>query len=162
MFKSIYHLFFGKKFEFYSPYDLEEAIFRLEALLPQENPEAKNVGDINIEVLDSYTYRFKGKRRIDKSNYVWVAGRLYNDRNGVHVKGLTYVDALTRLSVCMLIGGGLFVTLLIIYQELSLIWVLWIAGSILFSVSYAREPQHIYELCYEALGKSKEKNIEGV
>lgn len=119
MFKATYPLFFGKPFEFYSAYSIEEATRQLHIhsqrhkRKPLSWRKTYQLLLVEVDENDKNTYHFKGNQEVGKNFYVIFSGDLYRRPSGIAIKGAARPGFLTLIfPLIFLIGwSSLFISL---------------------------------------------------
>lgn len=97
MFKAIYHLFFGKRFEFYLDCTLEDAIFRLRTLHQKgyKTLRGKKTNERSLSITPDY--HFQCQENFGENINIFCKGCLQQHGTGVSVAGQTYLGVFSRI-----------------------------------------------------------------
>lgn len=140
MFKAIYHLFFGKPFEFYSRYTFKETYQRLYDLSQRDKREIpiwrrpKYYLLVEFEHLDSNPYFFHADREEGRNLLIIAEGLVEQNTTGVKVSGVVRLGKFTILfplifqviwaTLLIHLTGGYQSTLLKLYVFPSVVFTL--------------------------------------
>lgn len=165
MFKAISHLFFGKRFEFYSPYSLTETYQRLQDLSERDKRKPsiwrrkRFYLFIKMETVDLGLFRFCADRDVGRNLIIIGNGTVRQDASGVHVKGVVRIGTFTLgFTAVWLIFWFAIWSQFTFVQDIMHI-PLFGAVAISLLLIFCKQAQNkMYNQLHIALGKSKKKN----
>jgi len=174
MFKAIYHLFFGKPINLYSPYTLDETYEQLENASKRAkhkpSPWRRIRGFITrqhrhfllvtLEAIDSHAYGFQAHRDVSGGIRISVRGEVKDDESDVMVTGIVRVNIFTLIMLLLwlvLLIVILVVTIRTPFRVIPLFYTLILSVYIL-SIKVSQNRMH--NTIHAILGKSKKKNSE--
>lgn len=178
MFKAIYHLLFGKRFEFDTTYTLHEVHERLQALSERDHAKLpfwkskRRLLRVRMERMDKQSFWFKGDRNKGRNLLTVAEGVVTQNISGVHIKGkvhhgwLTLVILAPPTIIWMAFCLGLLLSILSIpttaIEVKALVLIpIFLAVAISMPWWILKDAQNqLYNQIHDALEKSKRKNIE--
>jgi hypothetical protein len=176
MFNALYHLFFGKPINFYSPYTLNETAKRLRDASERDKRKptiwcfiwilftgkGRNFKLIKLETINLQSYRFHVTRDVDKSTRINTHGEVQEDNSGVRVTGFVQINLVSRFLMLFWLVLWIAIAILLIFfttqspfRFFPFLYVLMGIGIVL---SNKHDQNKMYNQIHETLGKSKKKN----
>lgn len=161
--KTIYHLFMGKRFEFYSPYSISEIHERLEPMADQ-NPSFVHIEQkslkLQIHEKSEKVFRFSG----GKSLVAMVHVIAHQEPSGVHVTGRVTIQpfmvflmmiwlSLTLLTILVGIASPIDTN----NRIMSIMPVLMTCCTLFFLAQSIYAQHNLHKMIQNKLGKSKRK-----
>lgn len=167
MFTTTTELFFGKSFEFYSPYTLDETYQRLQDASERDKQKPaiwrkkRYYLLITFDSVTSKSYRFHADRDAGRNLIIIANGLVSEDYDGVKVTGVVSIGKFTLgfMLFWLIMWLGIttsfgFSTNLQFFPFFGIL----VVGMLLLTCKQYQN--NMYNQMQEILGKSKKKNIE--
>ena len=165
MFKAIYHLFAGKRFDFDSPYSLDETYRRLYDLSERDKrnihiwQQPRYYLLVEFESLNHSQYRFHADRDEMRNLHIIADGLVKQDITGVQINGVVTVGGFGSVMLTFLtiwFGFWIFTAFAVHSQVMGLFGFIVLGFALL---SYERAQRAMYDRIYNLLGKSKKRSF---
>lgn len=164
MFKAIKHLLFGKKFEFYSSYDLEEAVHHLHRhsqrhkRKPLSWKRTYQMLLIEVEETHKNVYSFQADKEVVKNLFIVVSGQLQRESTGISVTGIARPNRLTLIFPIMFLIGWFSMFISLWGEPISRIMlIIGILAIIALYISMMQSQNKMIEILNTILEKPKKK-----
>ena len=171
MFEAIYHFFWGKPIDFYSPYTLDETFQYLQDASEHDKQKSsiwrfvriiligrgRSFKLLKLESINSRSYRFHVRRDVGRQMHINTYGQVEEGGSGVKVAGIVEVSLITRLFIvgCLIV----WITVMLIPIGNGVWDMLFISmGTISIILFIKYDQNRMHDTIRATLGKSKQKN----
>lgn len=160
IFKAIYELFFGKRFEFYTAYSVQEASSRMRAL-NHEGYRAltgKRVNSRSATITPDHY--FQCQQNFGENMDVFCKGYVREHGDGMYVAGRTYLGIGSRIALGFAIIWLTIWTIVTLTNQIPIMFLLGLTVVIFMFASMTKVQNELHDSIHHVFGKSKKKNIE--
>lgn len=171
MYRSLYQLFAGKSFDFYSPYSLSEVYKRLEAMSERDHRKIvmwwrrHRLLKLSPEYINKHDIRIRGDRHVGYNNWINIEGIAREKPSGVHVSGTVrlgwFTLLFTILAYVISLVGTVGIVIMLVTNSLNFMWVSYIAFgtivTILLSLTLKHDLDRTHAQIISGLSKTKRK-----